>query len=59
MDPHSRPMHFPDTEPSINITESLAKQYMKKNDVPRFEGEIGLENLCKWLCTKASAHTEN
>jgi hypothetical protein len=48
MDPSSRPMHFPDTEPSINITESLVKMYMKKNDVPRFDGEIGLENLRKW-----------
>jgi hypothetical protein len=47
-DPSSRPMHFPDTEPSINITESLVKMYMKKNDVPRFDGEIGLENLRKW-----------
>jgi hypothetical protein len=48
MDPSSRPMQFPDTEPSINITESVVNMYMKKNDVPRFDGEIGLENLHKW-----------
>ncbi|KAA8902907.1 hypothetical protein FN846DRAFT_954908 [Sphaerosporella brunnea] len=44
--PH--PMRFPESEPSVNITEWMVKHHLKMNDVPRFDGQIGLENLRKW-----------
>ncbi|KAA8894633.1 hypothetical protein FN846DRAFT_912674 [Sphaerosporella brunnea] len=43
-----RPMRFPDSEASVNMTEWMVKHRLRMNDVPCFYGQIGLENLRKW-----------